>query len=109
MWLVVELRRGDIAQTWAMTFSKDAAYRQMQEFMDNLHDDSTSWWKVVWVEDQVIHQPIGGKTYYVGIKVNWEDDNKFEFVRIFDGASNIPASVRNDENVWVDMVRYNPN
>lgn len=109
MWLVIELRLGDIAQTWAMTQTKSAAYQEMQELMDNLHNDDTSWWKIIYAEDPVIINPISGEKYYVAINVDWATDNKCEFVRIFDQLCYIPHEVRHSQSIWVDQVRFNPN
>lgn len=108
MWLIVELRRGDIAQTWAITQSKEAAYKALYQLMNSFDQDAKSWWKVIQAVDDDV-QLVASKNYYVAMRVDWEDDNEFEFVKLFEDLQNIPDYIRHDRDIWVDRVRYNPN
>jgi hypothetical protein len=102
MWIVVEFRRGDIAQTWGIYASKNNAVNKLMHLMDMFADSSSSWWKILEVDVDI---PMNRNTqYYVAIRMDWEDENDLEFIGVYDQMDMIPEHDRNDATVWIDTL-----
>ncbi len=102
MWIVVEFRRGDIAQTWGIYSIKNNALNKLHHLMDMFAESSSSWWKILEVEPQI---PLNRNTqYYVAIRMDWEDENDLEFVGVYEQMDLIAEHDRNDATVWIDTL-----
>ena len=108
MYLVVELRRGDIVQTWAATLTREGAYSRLAAIQANLMNDSRSWWKVVYIPNPEEMNILEGNHYYIAVSVDWEEDNAFSFVGIFDQIELAPPNIRDNADVWIDQVCVSP-
>lgn len=102
MYLVVELRRGDILQTWALTTTREVAVQRMATLM---RPDATSWWKILEVEmpPWMINSAEGAQ-FWVALEVDYEDDNEVRFLEIADQFELLPFDVRNSDDSWIDSV-----
>lgn len=105
MYLVVELRRGDIAQTWAVAQSLETARERVGSLMAGAIDNLTSWWKIVEFDAPAMHLQDGTQVY-VAVKVNWEEDNEIEVYGLYEQLELIPDGFRGDDDVWIDQVAY---
>ena len=102
MWIVVEFRRGDIAQTWGLFSNKNNAVNRMLHLMDMFDQCENSWWKLLEIHPE---QPVNRNVpAYVVVRMNWEDENELEFVGIYDQMDLIPEDDRNDPYIWIDSL-----
>ena len=108
MYLVVELRRGDIVQTWAVCLSLNGAYSRLAAIQAHVLNDTRSWWKVVYVPTPGDIQVVEDRHLYVAVSVDWEGDNEFSFVGLFDQIELAPPIIRDDADVWIDQVCVSP-
>lgn len=106
MWVVCELRRGDILMTHALCPTKMLAFGRLMDKMEtNPYQDV--WWKILEVPPNAVHTPmIAGTLYKVAVWCDWEEDNATRVVGIFDENEPIPDNLREDELIWVDQVRF---
>ena len=102
MFLVVELRRGDIAQTWALTATRELAVLRLAALM---REDSTSWWKILEIEtpEWMANSP-DGRQFWVAVEVDYDDDNELHFLSLVDQFELLPFDVRNSDDAWIDSV-----
>ena len=102
MFLVIELRRGDIAQTWALTATRDAAVHRLAALM---REDATSWWKILEIDTPswMTNSPPGAQ-FWVAVEVDYEDDNEIRFLSLVDQFEMLPFDVRNSDDAWIDSV-----
>ncbi len=114
MYALLELRRGDIVQTWALTRSWEVATQHLASLMSNLPPAATrlSWWKIVEFDmpDNLFNVPVG-TLLYTAVEVDWEDDNEVRIVGVFDQLERVPQEVHESEDIWIDHVRligFNP-
>lgn len=104
MWAVCELRRGDIAQTYALCSNKNVAYLRLAQLMEQ-YNHPYSWWKIIEVSPNAWNPNVQvGDLCKVAIWCNWEDDNQIEVVRIFTMNENVPADLLENAFVWIDEV-----
>ena len=102
MFLVIELRRGDIVQTWALTETREAAVHRLGSLM---RPDATSWWKILEVETpQWMRNSPDGALFWVAVEADYEEDNEIRFLEIADQLELMPLDVRNSEDTWIDSV-----
>jgi hypothetical protein len=104
MYLVVELRRGDIVQTWAATLTHEGAYSRLAAIQAHVMNDTRSWWKIVYVPNPLGIHLVEGNHYYIAVSVDWEEDNDFAFVGMFDQLELAPPNIRDNADIWVDQV-----
>ena len=114
MYAIVELRRGDIVQTWALTRSWEVATERLAALMSNLPPAATrlSWWKIVDFDmpDNLFNVAVG-TLLYAAVEVDWEDDNETRVVGVFDQLERIPRDVHDSDDIWIDhvpLVGFNP-
>lgn len=114
MYAIVELRRGDIVQTWALTRSWEVATEHLATLMSNLPPNATrlSWWKIVDFDmpDNLFNMPVG-TLLYTAVEVDWEDDNEARVVGVFDQLERVPQDVHDADDVWIDrvpLIGFNP-
>ena len=102
MYLVVELRRGDILQTWALTRTREVAVARLAALM---RPDATSWWKILEVDmpPWMINSPEGAQ-FWVALEVDYEEDNEVRFLEIVDQLELMTPDVRNGDDTWIDSV-----
>lgn len=102
MYLVVELRRGDILQTWALCERRDTALQRLSTLM---RPDVTSWWKILEIDTPAwMQNSPDGTQFWVALEVDYEDDNEVRFLEIADQFELLPFDVRNSDDSWIDSV-----
>ena len=82
VYIVVQLRCGDIVCMHKMFTEKANAF----QYMSNAKDSQTSWWKVVEFESNVVL----GRAYDIVLRVNWEKSNRVTIEEIYDHGYDIP-------------------
>lgn len=82
IYIVVQLRCGDMVSMHRMFTDKSKAYK----YLSNVKDTETSWWKVVQFEMNAILD----KEYDVVLRVNWEKSNRATIEEIYDHGYDIP-------------------
>ena len=82
VYIVVQLRCGDIVSMHKMFTEKANAF----QYMSTAKDSQTSWWKVVEFESNVVL----GRAYDIVLRVNWEKSNRVTIEEIYDHGYDIP-------------------
>jgi hypothetical protein len=102
MFLVVELRRGDIVQSWALTQNRETAVNRLSALM---REDSTSWWKILEIDipEYMLNSP-DGTQFWTAVEVDYEEDNEIRFLAIVDQYELFPPDIRNSDDTWIDSV-----
>lgn len=104
MWAVMELRRGDILQTYAVYRDKQHAELRMIQLM-NQYNHPDSWWKLADVPNDVVNPNVDvNQSCKIAVWCNWEDDNAIQILGIYTLEQEIPEEVQMDDDVWVDEV-----
>lgn len=101
MWAVVELRRGDIVQTYGVYVNRHPADMRMVQLMHQYHHND-SWWKVVTVPNELINPNVEiNDLFRIAVRCNWDDDNAIEVVGMYTMQQHLPEE---DAYVWTDEV-----
>jgi hypothetical protein len=97
MFAVIELRRGDIAQTWAVCEQYNDACHKLSSLMAII-SIPTSWWKIVEFNTNAI------APFYIVINVEWDSDNMVNVLGCYQMLNMIPNNYRNSNCYWIDWV-----
>jgi hypothetical protein len=97
MFAVIELRRGDIAQSWAVCEHYIDACHRLYNLMTTI-STPTSWWKIVEFNTNAI------APFYIVINVEWESDNQVTVLGCYQTLDMIPNNYRNSNRYWIDWV-----
>jgi hypothetical protein len=101
-YIVMQIRSGDLVVMHRMFTNKTYAY----EYLYQLPDTSTSWWKVLEVFDENL---VGGETYDIAVKVRWGTSNRVTYLGAYQPGC-VPQQILNDNNYqyFVQNLRLTP-
>lgn len=104
MWAVIELRRGDIIQTYGVYANQHPAEMRLIQLM-NQYNHPDSWWKIVMVPNEVLNPNVDiNQMCKIAVWCNWEDDNSIQVLGMYTLEQEIPQEIQMDELAWVDEV-----
>lgn len=83
VYIVIQLRFGDIVSMHRMFAEKSNAFH----YMSNVKDTETSWWKVVEFESRNL---VLGTEYDTVVRVSWGKSNRATIEEIYDHGYDIP-------------------
>lgn len=78
LFIIINLREGDMVSIIEAHRSKDNAYQRLLNYIEN-NDTSTCWWKILPVE---VGDNDSG-TYDIVVRVSWGSSNRVRFVGLF--------------------------